>query len=649
VPGPSLSPGVAWQFDGAAVVEAETFGLAAIGSYAQLTDGQPSLFVYAQLEAPLGGPPAFFVTGLMAGFGFNRNLVVPSVDQVAGFPLVALGTPPAPGTQAPPQTPTDILAILEGQKPIPPSTTKVQWIAPQAGSYWLAVGLEFTSFEIVTTKALLVAEFGQDFLLALLGTSTLQLPTPEESAETYAYVELQIEAVFDPTKGFFGLSAELAPASYVLTAACHLTGGFAFYIWFPPSDHAGQFVVTLGGYHPAFDPPPYFPKVPRLGFNWKVSSDVDITGSAYFALTTTCIMAGAGLSVVFHSGNLRAWFIAQADVLVSWRPFFFTAGISVSIGVSYRFSIFGIHKTLSVSLGASVDLWGPPTGGRVHVHLWIVSFTVAFGSSGSSAATQPLSWTDFASLLPAEASRVSVLPVAGVSKMTDTTDTTNSSSGKVWVVRATGLAFSTQAAVPASQLSYGPADVAHAADLADDTVQIRPMNLTGLTAVHQLELRFGSPTAPPDPLDGWSLTPRRQNLPDSLWGAPPDPFTQVPAVPGADLVSGALVGYDVAAPPAALGPTPGAIDIEEYASEPLPPGTQPLDPGIPPTTDYVPEPDPTSVQAIGGIAAAAPARNALVAVLATAGYAGANDPLATYAANAGHQFSDAPMLEGAPS
>ena len=50
----------------------------------------------------------------------------------------------------------------------------------------------------------------------------------------------QIEAVFAPSQGFFGLSAELAPASYVLTQACHLTGGFAFYIWFPPSLNAGQ-------------------------------------------------------------------------------------------------------------------------------------------------------------------------------------------------------------------------------------------------------------------------------------------------------------------------------------------------------------------------------------------------------------------------
>jgi hypothetical protein len=46
----------------------------------------PSLFIYAILDYPLGGTSFFFVTGLATGFGYNRTLKVPTIDQIATFP-----------------------------------------------------------------------------------------------------------------------------------------------------------------------------------------------------------------------------------------------------------------------------------------------------------------------------------------------------------------------------------------------------------------------------------------------------------------------------------------------------------------------------------------------------------------------------------
>ena len=56
--------------------------------------------------------------------------------------------------------------------------------------------------------------------------------------------------------------------SYVLAPDCRLTGGFALCFWFKPHPRAGDFVVSLGGYHPAFNAPPHYPAVPRLGVAW---------------------------------------------------------------------------------------------------------------------------------------------------------------------------------------------------------------------------------------------------------------------------------------------------------------------------------------------------------------------------------------------
>ena len=64
-------------------------GVAVIGAvFYQVIGGAPSLFAFAVLDAPLGGPPFFFVTGVAAGLGVNRDLVVPPVQSLVSFPLV---------------------------------------------------------------------------------------------------------------------------------------------------------------------------------------------------------------------------------------------------------------------------------------------------------------------------------------------------------------------------------------------------------------------------------------------------------------------------------------------------------------------------------------------------------------------------------
>ena len=80
-------------------------------------------------------------------------------------------------------------------------------------------------------------------------------------------------------------------------------------------------MLTLGGYSPHFDPPSYYPAVPRLGLNWQVTPELTITGDLYFALTSSAVMAGGGLSAVWQSGPIRAWFDVEADFLLVFEPF----------------------------------------------------------------------------------------------------------------------------------------------------------------------------------------------------------------------------------------------------------------------------------------------------------------------------------------
>ena len=123
-----------------------------------------------------------FVTGLALGFGYNRKLRLPGETEVSKFPLVAaMGNSAAIGGDNP--TPAQVLATLDS------------WVPPEQGEYWLAAGVQFTTFEIINTNALLIVEFGKELIIALLGVATLKQP---QVGEAYVYAELDIEVVFAP-------------------------------------------------------------------------------------------------------------------------------------------------------------------------------------------------------------------------------------------------------------------------------------------------------------------------------------------------------------------------------------------------------------------------------------------------------------------
>ena len=231
-------------------------------------------------------------------------------------------------------------------------------------------------------------------MIAVIGRSSLRQP---DEGHAYVAAELDIEIVLLPGAGELKASAVLAPGSYVITEDAHLTGGFAFSAWFGDNPHAGDFALTLGGYHPAFAAPSHYPQEPRLGINWAVGGGITVTGEAYFALTPSAGMAGGKLSVTLDAGPLQAWLTAQVDAFVRWKPFYFTAGAHVSVGVSFTIDLLLTSVTLSVEIGAGLDLFGPPVGFRVHVDWHIISFTIEHGDESPP---DPLTWPDVRAMLP---------------------------------------------------------------------------------------------------------------------------------------------------------------------------------------------------------------------------------------------------------
>lgn len=380
-------------YNGEVLLKFAKYGFSALGSYCD-NEGKPSFFLYLMISAPMGGPAFFFVNGLVLGMGINRGVKLPDIKNVDKFPLVAAAMGNG-GSKLKPNS--DIGEVL---------TELSQWIYPSDGKFFLTAGIKFNSFGLINSFALMTVEFGNKLRFSLLGLSEVSLPPNVASIgkSPIAYARLAIKATLDPSDGVIEVLASLTDESYILDRSCKLTGSFALCAWFA-GERKGDFFVSLGGCHnPHFvnkdaKGNPLYPELDKIGINWKINNNLKLKADAYFAVTPACMMAGARLSLTFEAGNLKAWLNASADFLLKWKPFFYTADVSVLVGASYTIRIFGIHKTFSVELSASLNLWGPEFSGKIRINWYIISFTVSFGDGVRHA--DPIDWQDFSnSFLP---------------------------------------------------------------------------------------------------------------------------------------------------------------------------------------------------------------------------------------------------------
>ena len=156
------------------------------------------------VSIPLGGPPYFFVLGLAGGFGYNRDLIAPTIDEVDSFPLVAVATGGSAITK-----PITMLGELENSVP------------PTIGAYWLAAGLRFNSFGLVNSFAMLYVLLNRGLEIGLLGIASMQLPP----GSPLVSIEMALKVRFSTADGVFSVEAQLTDNSWLLDESCRLTGG----------------------------------------------------------------------------------------------------------------------------------------------------------------------------------------------------------------------------------------------------------------------------------------------------------------------------------------------------------------------------------------------------------------------------------------
>ena len=570
---------------------------------------EKTFFVFAMLNAAAGGGitagPIQF-TGIALGYGYNRRLKVPLIENVAEFPLVKM----VMGEGGYQKDETELIKQLGKplENPVSTLADMSEHLVAERGQQFACAGVRFTINGVIDCFALLVVQWGGgEFEISLLGLARFR-HTRDASAKPICYVEMQILMSIKPSEGTFKLQALLTSNSWIINTDCKLTGGFALCVWFG-GPHKGDAVLTLGGYHPRFQRPEHYPIVPRLGLNWPVNNSLSIKGGVYFAITPSCLMVGGKLEATFNSGRISAWFTVHLDVIINWFPVFFEVDIGISLRVEAAFFL----TSLKVTIGASIKMCGPPVRGTAHIDLLVVSFDITFGPENPKEPELIGTWQQFCHKFlnlsggdrRAVNAPVRAFPIvqptlaAGRNNLNalpndQRKDPKPKSEDAVWKVRADEVELSATAAVPVTNLKLGRTRTASASDgiqnldltgnpmmvtnpLVLESSGMQTKNSAGTFGAHPMGKKLESmlnvtvisddASAPPPDLSHWTLEAEIGSLPEAVWN--PEKPNLKPSEPTAKLIAGCITGIKRLKPPkGTLGKRSTPPKIEWHPLEP---------------------------------------------------------------------------------
>ncbi|XXF74947.1 hypothetical protein P2318_17900 [Myxococcaceae bacterium GXIMD 01537] len=196
---------------------------------------------------------------------------------------------------------------------------------------------------LIKLEAGLLLELPEPVRLALVGILSCVLPDEE-----HAVVNLKVAflGAIDFEKGRLSFDASLFD-SRILTWA--LSGDMAVRLsW---GEQPG-FLLSVGGFHPAFEPPPMqLPSLERITLNLLTGDNPRLTLKAYLAITSNTAQLGARAELyVKVVGKLRVEGHVGFDALFRFSPFSFSVDVSASLAVLY-----GNEALMSVYFGGLLE------------------------------------------------------------------------------------------------------------------------------------------------------------------------------------------------------------------------------------------------------------------------------------------------------
>ncbi len=291
-------------YSGGIAVGFTAWQVLAVGQYAIMKakgpgdDGFRAVFVYGKLDGPLIELEFATISGVRLGFGYNYAIRMPSLSELYSFPFINDSASAGSGA--------DPLKVLDAMVLNDP-----HFVYPKEGSCWFCAGMTIKAFDLLTLTAVLLFDIttsGSDagVLIALIADGVFQMEPRAKPDYSLFYIEVVLSVELNFGAGYIAANAVMAPASHVYVPQAHLTGSASFYTWFGSNSHAGDWVVSVGGYARGYAPPAHYPSPDRVGLNFIVGDMIHVVGEGYLAITPKCAMAGGLLHMSLSVGPVDA-------------------------------------------------------------------------------------------------------------------------------------------------------------------------------------------------------------------------------------------------------------------------------------------------------------------------------------------------------
>ena len=200
---------------------------------------------------------------------------------------------------------------------------------PQNGSYLFApiVQISWGTPPLVTMDLALILELGARTRLIILGRIKSILPDEQDDL-----IRLQMDAlgVIDFDQKTIALDAVLYDSR--LVHRFPLTGSMALRANWGSSP---TFALSVGGFHPAFNPPSGFPTLQRLTLSLADTPDFRLRCDVYYALTANSLQYGAHAELMARAGGFSIEGQIGYDVLMQLDPLSFVADFYASVQLKY--------------------------------------------------------------------------------------------------------------------------------------------------------------------------------------------------------------------------------------------------------------------------------------------------------------------------